>query len=68
MTPDYIAEKLNEIISHREDAEMAHAIEDKLYQDFIYHVSASSEVPDEIRAMAALVLGSKLINFPRHCG
>ncbi len=71
MTLSYINEQVELIASSTGDAEIAHALEDKLRHDFIEWL-AKGEGPllvglSQISRMADDVLYTSTLDFPRHC-
>lgn len=65
MTLEEIKERINKINEYSYDDEMAHGIEDSLYQDFILFIA--NEDLGSISEKAKLILTTKDIKFSRWC-
>ena len=59
-----IKKRVKQIEDCSGDYEAAHAMEDKLYFDFVEYVLVYGN--DNLREMAAAVLKTKDLNFPRY--
>ncbi len=63
MTLDEIKKKVKEIDETKYDNEVAHNLEDDLYEEFIKHIAKTGN--NEQREMARAVLKTKQIEFER---
>jgi hypothetical protein len=57
--------KVKDIEKEKDDDEVAHSLEDQLYQDFVDHIAKTGN--NEQRRMARAVLRTNKIDFARLC-
>lgn len=64
MNTSQIRERVRQIENAASDFEVAHAMEDALYSDFVRHVA--DEGPEPLAALAREVLATQAPDFPRY--
>jgi hypothetical protein len=67
LTLPVIEEYIQRIKDAVDDPEMAHGLEDDLFEMFIATVAVDKRTPDFLRVWAQVVLTAKDIDFPRWC-
>lgn len=67
MNLEYIKQSLKDLEEIRGDDEIAHSVEDSMYQDFVEFISKGDFDKSELIEMAKELLKSQDINFSRWC-
>jgi phosphosulfolactate phosphohydrolase-like enzyme len=67
MTTEEVQARIAEIVKSANDPEMAHTLEDTLYAEFIAAVASGAVRGKAAQHMAALILTTRDIEFPRWC-
>lgn len=67
MKKENILKTIEEIRDCQDDPEVAHVKEDTLYVNFIESLKTRDDTSQELKELAALVLTTKDISFPRWC-
>lgn len=67
MNLEYIKQSLKDLEKISDDDEMAHSVEDSMYQDFVDFVSKGDFDKSELIKMSKELLKSQDIDFARWC-